>query len=163
MSEGKGTSIPKKDDVKKDDLKKKTDVLQEQSIYNPTAELKEIFTQFLTSNNDIQQRNIVEMKELREAIIAINKSIQQQDSPTRDQSIDTPFPDRGRGNRRSSMFFGIPRPSTSPLETFAVTPPKSNIQVLQADIVYDKELKVNSLEGLQYLARQLQLVSSKYP
>ena len=163
MSEGKGTSIPKKDDVKKDDLKKKTDVLQEQSIDNPTAELKEIFTQFLTSNNDIQKRNLVEMKELREAIIAINKSIQQQDSPTRDQSIDTPFPDRGRGNRRSSMFFGIPRPSTSPLETFAVTPPKSNIQVLQADIVYDKELKVNSLEGLQYLARQLQLLSFKYP
>ena len=35
--------------------------------------------------------------------------------------------------------------------------------MLQADLVYDKELKVSSLEGLQYLARQLQLLSSKYP
>ena len=29
--------------------------------------------------------------------------------------------------------------------------------------MYEKELKVCSLEGLQYLAKQLQLLSSKYP
>ena len=37
------------------------------------------------------------------------------------------------------------------------------IQVLKADIVYEKELKVSSLEGLQYLSKQLQILSSKYP
>ena len=57
-------------------------------------------------------------------------------------------------------------PSTPPLmdTLLADTPFKSNIQVLQADIVYDKELRISSLEeGLQYLARQLQLLPSKYP
>ena len=52
------------------------------------------------------------------------------------------------------MFFG------SPLRSPAN---QAQIQVLQADIVYDRELKVCSLEGLQYLAKQLQLLSSKYP
>ena len=37
------------------------------------------------------------------------------------------------------------------------------IQILQNDIVYEKELKVSSLEGLQYLAKQMQLLASKYP
>ena len=44
-------------------------------------------------------------------------------------------------------------PSTPPLmdTLLADTPFKSNIQVLQADIVYDKELRISSLkEGLQY-------------
>ena len=52
------------------------------------------------------------------------------------------------------MFFGSP-PYRQQNET--------QIQVLQADIVYEKELKVCSLEGLQYLSKQLQLLSSKYP
>ena len=80
--------------------------------------------------------------------------------------METPLPVRSRGSRKSSMFFGISQlPSTPQLtDTLLIdTPFKSNIQVLQADIVYDKELKVSSLEGLQYLARQLQLLSSKYP
>ena len=42
---------------------------------------------------------------------------------------------------------------------------RSQIQVLQADIVYnkDKELKVSSPEGLHYLAKQIALLSSTYP
>ena len=38
-------------------------------------------------------------------------------------------------------------------------------KVLQADIVYerDKELRVVSLEGLQYLYKQKQILSSRYP
>jgi hypothetical protein len=54
--------------------------------------------------------------------------------------------------KKSSFFFGTPE-----------LVPRPSIQVLQTDIVYDKELKVSSLEGLQYLAKQLQLLSSKYP
>ena len=38
---------------------------------------------------------------------------------------------------------------------------ETQIQVLQEDIVYEKELKVCSLEGLQYHAKQLQLLSSQ--
>jgi hypothetical protein len=79
----------------------------------------------------------------------------------RDELSDTPLLSRPRGGRRSSMFFGMSQPPSSPLGP--TTDSKPNIQVLQADIVYDKELKVSSLEGLQYLARQLQLLSSKYP
>ena len=57
------------------------------------------------------------------------------------------------------MFFGSP--------SIAKTDPniRSPIQVLQADIIYDKdrELKVSSLEGLQYLSKQVALLSLKYP
>jgi hypothetical protein len=54
--------------------------------------------------------------------------------------------------KKSSFFFGKP--------TVVLRP---SIQVLQTDIVCDKEFKVSSLEGLQYLAKQLHLLSSKYP
>ena len=67
---------------------------------------------------------------------------------------DTPITDRYEENRRSSMFFGSPYHSPQV---------QQQIQVLKADILYEKELKVISLEGLQYLAKQLQLMSSKYP
>ena len=67
---------------------------------------------------------------------------------------DTPITDRYEENRRSSMFFG------SPYHSLQV---QQQIQVLKVDIVYEKELKVSSLEGLQYLAKQLQLMPSKYP
>ena len=42
---------------------------------------------------------------------------------------------------------------------------QNNIQVLQADIAYekDKEHRVVSLEGLQYLHKQKQILSSRYP
>ena len=89
-------------------------------------------------------------------------------SPPRDEFIDIPLPNRNLG-RRSSMFFGMPHYQSSILEPLPDNaerpdlPTKLNIQVLQADIVYDKELKISSLECLQYLSRQLQLFSSKYP
>ena len=50
------------------------------------------------------------------------------------------------------IFFGAPDASS-----------RNSIQVLHNDIVYDKELKVSSLEGLQYLSKQFQLLTSKYP
>ena len=55
------------------------------------------------------------------------------------------------------MFFGSPAPPTND------TTYRPNIQVLQHDIVYDTELKVSSLAGLQYLSKQRQILATKYP
>jgi hypothetical protein len=112
-----------------------------------------MFAQFLISCKDYQSRNRADIQELRDAILELKKS--EYLSPISDELSDTPLLNRPRGSRRSSMFFGMSQP--------LATDNKPNIQALQADIVYDKELKVSSLEGLQYLARQLQLLSSKYP
>ena len=160
MSEGKGISISKKEDSKK-----KIEVPKDDQIVNPIVdpnlELKEMFAQFLISSNDNQLRNRNDIEELRDAIMDIKTSTRQ--SPIREDFPDTPILDRDRFSRRSSMFFGMSQLPPSPLEPTSYKPTKQNIQVLQADIVYDKELKVSSLEGLQYLARQLQFLSSRYP
>ena len=163
MSEGTKGQIqpPKKEGLKKEDPKKTIEVSKE----DPTIlELKKMFSQFLKSNSETQASNRADINELKEAIKAINRSSSQ--SPIGSESMKTPLPVRSRGSRRSSMFFGISQLPSTPQHTDTLlidTPFKSNIQVLQADIVYDKELKVSSFEGLQYLARQLQLLSSKYP
>ena len=154
MSEGKGSS-----NSKKDESKKKPEVPKDDPVADPNLELKEMFAQFLISSKDNQARNRTDIQELRDAILELKKS--DYVSPMRDELPDTPLISRPRGGRRSSMFFGMSQPPSSPLGP--TTDNKPNIQVLQADIVYDKELKVISLEGLQYLARQLQLLSSKYP
>ena len=161
MSEGKGSVIPS---AKKDESKKKIEPkedLKEVPAEDSTSELKQLFTQFLIVSNDNQLRNRSDIEELKASILAIKNPSNQ--SPIRDEFIETPFLSRNRDNRRSSMFFGMPQAISSPLQPTSETSLKPIIQVLQADIVYDKELKVSSLEGLQYLARQLQLLSSKYP
>ena len=108
-----------------------------------------MFTKFLeTSQQDKQtfEDNIEEFKK------AVNFQFQSQDSPRDFPEIS--ITSRYEVNRRSSISFG------SPLRSPAN---QAQIQVLQADIVYNRELKVCSLEGLQYLTKQLQLLSSKYP
>ena len=151
MSEGQGN--PKKDS-------------EDEPSDDPILELKEMFHQFLATSSEIQFYHRTDIGELKDAILEIKKSNLK--SPLRDEFIDTPLPDRNRG-RRSSMFFGMPHYQPNNLESLPDNtdrpdmPTKPNIQVLQADIVYDKELKISSLEGLQYLSRQLQLLSSKYP
>jgi hypothetical protein len=154
MSEGKGSS-----NSKKDESKKKHEVPKDDPVADPDLELKEMFALFLISSKDNQSPNRTDIQELRDAILELKKS--DYVSPTRDELPDTPLISRPRGGRRSSMFFGLSQPPSSPLGP--TTDNKPNIQVLQADIVYDEELKVISLEGLPYLARQLQLLSSKYP
>jgi hypothetical protein len=154
MSEGKGSS-----NLNKDEPKKKFEVPKDDPVADHILELKDMFAQFLISSKDNQSRNCADIQELRDAILELKKS--EYLSPIRDELSDTPLLNRPRGGRRSSMFFGMSQPPSSPLGP--TTDYKPNIQVLQADIVYDKELKVSSLEGLQYLARQLQLLSSKYP
>ena len=111
--------------------------------------LRAMFAQFMQSCTEERNRNSTEFAEIRSAIATLSRG-----SPL--ISLDSPVPDRTKINRRSSMFFGSP-PRDYDIHT------KTQIQVLQADIIYDKELKVSSLEGLQYLAKQLQLLTSKYP
>lgn len=123
-----------------------------------------MFAQFVVSSKETQANNRTDINELKDAIKTIIRFSPQ--SPIGNEGMDTPLPVRARGSRRSSMFFGIfQNPSTPQIsDTLLIdTPLRSNIQVLQADIVYDKEIKVSSLEGLQYLARQLQLLSSNCP
>jgi hypothetical protein len=128
-------------------------------ITDPTTELKQMLSQLIQSTQDNQARTRQELDDLKGALNAVINS-NNQGSP---QSLnlktnnDTPPLDRSRENRRSSMFFGTPYKSLLQEES------KSQIQVLQADIIYEKELNVSSLEGLQYFAKQLQLLSSKYP
>ena len=126
----------------------------ENSVDNKLDRLEQIFLKFLeTSKQD--KADLV--KNIEEFKITVNSRLGE-NSKTNSYSPqnfpETPFTNRYEDNRRSSMFFGSP-PHRQQNE--------SQIQVLQADIVYEKELKVCSLEGLQYLAKQLQLLSSKYP
>ena len=113
-------------------------------------ELKAMFKQFLSTRNEDRLSTSKELSELRSAIASLTKGPSQ-------ISMDTPIPDRSGTNRRSSMFFGSP--DVKGYESSG----KNTIQVLQADIVYDNVLKVSSLEGLQYLAKHLQLYTSRYP
>ena len=74
-----------------------------------------------------------------------------QDNSTQDRRAET---------QRSSMFFGSSSPFQDPEQA-----QRQHIQILQADANYEreKELKVSSLEGLRYLDKQYQILSSKYP
>ena len=78
-------------------------------------------------------------------------------NPSPMSSHDSPIINRGPTNRRTSMFFG------SPILNSVENISKPTVQVLQHDIVYDTELKVSSLAGLQYLSKQRQILSTKYP
>ena len=113
--------------------------------------LQQMFTKFMDANQ--QDKNDF-MKNIDDFKVSVNSRLGAiaNDSPR--DFVDTPITDRYEENRRSSMFFGSPYHSP---------PVQQQIQVLKADIVYEKELKVSSLEGLQYLSKQLQILSSKYP
>ena len=78
-------------------------------------------------------------------------------NPSPMSSHDSPIVNRGPTNRQTSMFFG------SPILNSVENISKPTVQVLQYDIVYDTELKVRSPAGLQYLSKQRQILSTKYP
>jgi hypothetical protein len=90
----------------------------------------------------MQARQRDEVSDMKSSLIQMSAALSQDSTSYRSNS--TP--------KTSSFFFGTPEGV-----------PRPSIQVLQTDIVYDKELKVSSLEGLQYSATQLQLLSSEYP
>jgi hypothetical protein len=130
----------------------------DESPDDESQDLKTMMSQFIATNINLRNSDRLQsqkdLAELRLAIASLRKDNLQYMSS---YPIQTPFPDRTKENRRSSMFFGSP--------SYGKPDPtsRSQIQVLQADIIYDKELKVSSLEGLQYFAKQIALLSSKYP
>ena len=131
------------------------------NVADDNEDIKNMLIQFIKSSNSnrISDRlqNQRDLADLRSSINDLKEdNIKEEEfSPTQ-----TPVPDRRQNNRRSSaMFFGSPSITKSDPNI------RSPIQVLQADIIYDKdrELKISSLEGLQYLSKQVSLLSSKYP
>lgn len=130
-----------KEDPKKEEPKKKAEVPKVVPVADPILDLKDTFAQFLISSEDNQSRNRTVIQELRDAFLELKKPDYL--SPTRDDLSDTPLLKRSRGGRRSSMFFGMSKPPNSPLGP--TTDDKPNIQAVQADIVYEMELKVNNV------------------
>ena len=100
-------------------------------------------------------RNQNDISEIKDSIQGILKGTPPK--PPDDDLVQTLFPDRRKQTRRTSMFFG------SPYYDKAESAVRSQIQVLQADIIYDTQLKVSSLEGLQFLAKQKAMLSPRYP
>ena len=118
-------------------------------------DLQTMFRQFILNSNAERLKNQNDISEIKDSIQGILRG-----TPPKlpdDDLAQTLFPDRRRQTRRTSMFFG------SPGYDKADTAVRSQIQVLQADIIYDTQLKVSSLEGLQFLAKQKALLSSRYP
>ena len=121
--------------------------------YN-NQDLRSLLSQFISISNADRLQSQQDIAELKVSIQSIlKKDLQEKD----DNLPQTPFPDRRKQTRRTSMFFG------SPEFDKADNTVRPQIQVLQADIIYDKELKISSLEGLQYLAKQKAMLSSRYP
>ena len=139
------------------------------------ANLQDMFSQFLKTSEENQLRHQAELSAIKAVVdrLSENSSLE-----STSDHVETP-PDRRQTNRRTSIFFSAP----SVNQTYVATTPRlssatlgsplpirssvpttpSAIQVLQAEIVYQNQLKVISLEGLLYLSKQLQIMHSKYP
>ena len=130
------------------------DQAEETKVNDNVQDLRTMLQQFITISTVDRMQNQKDIAELRTSIKDILHG-----TPSKDNNdlAQTPFPDRRQPTRRTSMFFGSP--------DFDKADPavRSQIQVLQADIIYDKLLTTSSLEGLQYLAKQKAVYSSKYP
>jgi hypothetical protein len=126
---------------------------------NP-QDLRAMLSQFITASNLSREADRIQhQQDISELRSSIKDILEGSSANSVNNSPQTPFPDRRKQTRRTSMFFGSPGFDKNEDNV------RSQIQVLQADIVYnkDKELKVSSLEGLQYLAKQIALLSSIYP
>ena len=107
------------------------------------AEFRFMITSFCRQSVKDQEENRAAISELRSSIASLSKQPPQETSFSLDE-MESPYQDRLKGNRRSTIFFG----QSSPTGEKQSPSQQSRIQVLQTDIVYDKELKVSSLEGL---------------
>jgi hypothetical protein len=168
MSSDKAKAFKKQDADKaiaqSESKKKDTDtaIAESESSNNFTAELKSMLNGFYVQIRQDQEANRLQFTELRTAIDALNKQSPQNSPNVMDQT-QTPFPDRSEPNRRSTIFFGGSTPAYNSLSPNAPPQTQPQIQILQNDIVYKNELTVSSLAGLQYLAKQMQLLASAYP
>ena len=148
----------------------------EQSQEQTNNELREMISKIQRDHEEERLTHQLDISELKQQISEYSTP-----SSTSDQ-LTTP-PDRRQTTRRTSIFFSAPSasefyvapgsvrtsvpkppllgsPSLNPYVNPTVPPV---IQVLQADITYDNQLKVTSLEGLTYLSKQLQLLLSRHP
>jgi hypothetical protein len=125
---------------------------------NIALDIKSMFSEFYAKNLADQEANKLQFSEMRSAIAALSNPPTTA-SPNVLDDLQTPIPDRSKANRRSTIFFG----GTTPPYNRQPSDPPSQIQILQNDIVYSKELNVSSLAGLQYLSKQMQLMASQYP
>ena len=153
---GKKASTPELKPTAAEELSTKSEEVATEPIMDPVNELRQMFDQLILATSaqsdrihnevleikSIQAHQRDEVSDLKSSLIQLSAASSPDSSPHR--PVITP--------KKSSFFFGKPDVELQP-----------SIQVLQTDIVYDKELNVSSLEGLQYLAKQLQLLSSKYP
>jgi hypothetical protein len=133
-----------------------TDPIEVSTNDDNNQDLRTMIKQFITYSTAAREADRQDIAELR---LSVQSILQGSPSKQDDDSVQTPPPDRRKQTRRTSMFFGSPGFDKQDASQ------RSQIQVLQADIIYDKnnELKVSSLEGLQYLAKQIALISSIYP
>ena len=128
----------------------------EASSSDPVGELRQMFDQLIlatSAQSDRIHNEVLEIKSIqahqRDEVSDLKTSLIQLSAAS---SPDSTSYRQNITPKKSSFFFGTPDIESRP-----------PIQVLQTDIVYEKELKVSSLEGMQYLAKQLQILSSKYP
>ena len=144
--------------IESDEVAKVTPTDSDNNASKDSQDIKTMLSQFIATSTQIRNADRLQnQNDLADLRASINSLTQHNSEHQENYPIQTPFPDRRTDNRRSSMFFGTPINSKQDANA------KPQIQVLQADIIYDRELKVSSLEGLQYLAKQIALLSSKYP
>ena len=115
-------------------------------VMDPVGELRQMFDQLIlatSAQSDRIHSEVLEIKSIqthqRDEVSDLKTPIIQLSAASSPDSMSyrpniTP--------RKSSYFFGTP--------DIVSRPP---IQVLSTDIIYEKELKVSSLEGMQYLAK----------
>jgi hypothetical protein len=104
--------------------------LQDNTIRDSILGLTQMFNQFIVTTAEERKLDRDEFAELKSKVAILDSPVNSKDSPI----------DRSATSRRSSMFFGLPIPSFPDRED---TPNRPQIQILQADIVYEKELKVS--------------------
>ena len=128
-----------------------------------SAQLNSMFNDFYEKTKADKEENRLQFAELRTAISALSNPVMSQpspiDSPNLSDHLKTSIPDRSKTNRRSTIFFG----GSTPMYNKPTSDIMPQIQILQNDVVYQNELKVASLSGLQHLAKQMQILASMYP
>ena len=117
----------------------------------PSTEQTAMIIQLIQQNRDEDKlersQTKADIADLRSALSSVHNT-----SPM--SFHDSPIINRIPTTRRTSMFFGSPPPTSE-------TAYKTNVQVLRHEIVYDWNLQVSSLLGLQLLSQQRLLLSSK--
>ena len=128
-----------------------------------SAQLNSMFNDFYERTKVDKEENRLQFAELRTAISALSNPVMSNpspiDSPNLSDHSKASIPDRSKTTRRSTIFFG----GSTPMYNKPISDIMPQIQILQNDVVYQNELKVSSLAGLQHLSKQMQILASMYP